>query len=312
MPISSTTLFHYTKSVDALTGILENGFWVRHCTEYRYPGKVRQRIDIPMVCFCDIPISLINNHTKTYSPKGVFAIGMNRSWGEKKGINPVIYVPPKSYLSDILTRIDRSGYNFSVANVLEYLSRHREVKSILKKYPTLKEVLKIDLSDQKFVKENEIAQLSEIEGMTFVSNVSRLNLFVKPSIGNFQLSIDKVKKHYSYYNEREWRYVPKKVSTVPFIEEKIIRRSSKVISTRFSEYFDKIKREIFDNLTFSVSDISFIIVPDQKQVEVLIERILTGNFAKIGGTTIINDRQKYHLISSIISWERISSDILSV
>lgn len=311
MPISSTTLFHYTKSVDALTGILENGFWVKHCTEYRYAGKMRQKIDIPMVSFCDIPISLINNHIKTYSPKGVFAIGMDRSWGEEKEINPVIYVSPKSYLSDILTRIDRSVYNFSVANVLDDLSKHRDIRSVLKKYKFLNDAIKEELSDQRFTKENEISLHSENEGMLSILNVSRLNLFIKPSVGNFPLGGDKVKKDYLYYNEREWRYVPKNISAVPFIEEKLAPRS-KVTKNQFSDYFDKVKRDKFDNLTFSVSDISFIIVPDQKQVEELIERILNDNFDKIGGTKIMSDRQKYHLISSIISWERISSDILSV
>jgi hypothetical protein len=43
---------------------------------------------IPMVCFCDLPLSLIKKHVEEY---GGYGIGLNKTWGVKNGVAPVIY-----------------------------------------------------------------------------------------------------------------------------------------------------------------------------------------------------------------------------
>ncbi|EGU32399.1 hypothetical protein VIBRN418_17483 [Vibrio sp. N418] len=47
----------------------------------------------PMVCFCDIPLSRIDEHVKFY---GEFGIGMTKEWAIKKGLSPVQYISPFS------------------------------------------------------------------------------------------------------------------------------------------------------------------------------------------------------------------------
>lgn len=48
---------------------------------------------VPMVCFCDLPLSATEKHLKFY---GEYGIGMRKEWGIKKGINPIMYVCPES------------------------------------------------------------------------------------------------------------------------------------------------------------------------------------------------------------------------
>lgn len=84
----SSTLFHFTRSLDNLKGLLSKGFQPRYCLEdTRFLGI--KFTAYPMVCFCDIPISRIGDHTSFY---GNYGIGMTRDWGVRNGLNPLLYV----------------------------------------------------------------------------------------------------------------------------------------------------------------------------------------------------------------------------
>ena len=90
--ISSNLLYHFTKDSDILVSIIKNGFWPMTAIEdisFMLPKYKEARIGIPMVCFTDIPIDLIDEHMKEY---GSFGIGMKKEWGIKNGLNPVSYV----------------------------------------------------------------------------------------------------------------------------------------------------------------------------------------------------------------------------
>lgn len=113
MPISSNSLFHYTRGgIEAIKGILENGFRVSYNREYhistiaagskditglKAPASEKMTymqnqaethyLHIPMVSFCDIPINSINRHLEKYGTpisgdiknrRSGYAIGMSR------------------------------------------------------------------------------------------------------------------------------------------------------------------------------------------------------------------------------------------
>lgn len=90
MKYASSSFFHYTKSLDAITHILEGGFCRFYCLEelYSQKGAPINHIGIPMVCFCDIPLGFIsaNNY-------GKYVIGMKRTWGFNNQLLPVLYYP---------------------------------------------------------------------------------------------------------------------------------------------------------------------------------------------------------------------------
>ena len=90
--ISSNLLFHFTKSIDVLISILENGFWPMTANEdisFMMPKYEKAIVGIPMVCFTDIPIELTKEHRKQY---GEYGIGLKKEWGISKGLNPICYI----------------------------------------------------------------------------------------------------------------------------------------------------------------------------------------------------------------------------
>lgn len=85
------SLFHYTYEKGDLMNILKEGcLYPNYCGEelstVRYADV---KIGIPMICFCDIPISLASSHSDRY---GKYAIGLKKEWGIENGCNPVLYV----------------------------------------------------------------------------------------------------------------------------------------------------------------------------------------------------------------------------
>lgn len=103
MSISANTLFHFTRNYDTLLSILKSKFYPRLCLEQRIMSELDLRLAVPMVCFCDIPLSQISEHTLKY---GEFAIGIKKDWAIKQGVSPILYVHDNSLiLKTILSEI---------------------------------------------------------------------------------------------------------------------------------------------------------------------------------------------------------------
>lgn len=77
MPLSASSLFHFTKKKDFLYGILDETFRLSYCREDFLIGGERYSIRVPMVSFCDIPLSEIKNHIDSYGPYG---LGLSKEW----------------------------------------------------------------------------------------------------------------------------------------------------------------------------------------------------------------------------------------
>ena len=88
MEVSSNTLFHYTKEIGSLKSILAKGFYMSYCME--------ESGAFPMISFCDLRLSQAKYYLDNY---GKFSIGMSQEWGVRNGLNPVVYLEEKSYLS---------------------------------------------------------------------------------------------------------------------------------------------------------------------------------------------------------------------
>ena len=90
MSLSANTLIHFTKDKDVLKKILEENFKVFNCRENILLGGIAKSFHIPMVSFCDIPLSQVKEHIEKY---GTYGLGMTKEWGVEKGLNPVFYKP---------------------------------------------------------------------------------------------------------------------------------------------------------------------------------------------------------------------------
>lgn len=115
MSLSSNSLIHLTKEKDALTGILTNNFKIKYCLEELLTQSGKLSYAVPMVSFCDIPMSEIKNHIAKY---GAYGIGFTKEWGQRNQLNPVFYVDKNSSVGkayfeafDNLFRITNSRVN---------------------------------------------------------------------------------------------------------------------------------------------------------------------------------------------------------
>lgn len=116
--ISANTLFHFTKNKDTLISILKSNFRPSYCCEKYYLGK-GGTWQVPMVCFCDIPLSQVQEHTSWY---GEYAIGMTKEWAIKNDINPILYINQEIKLID------------TIKENLNYLIEERDINRENKKH----------------------------------------------------------------------------------------------------------------------------------------------------------------------------------
>lgn len=96
MALSSNTLIHFTSTKDALKGILTENFKIKYCQEKIYLYNKNPKLHVPMISFCDIPLSQIKNHISNY---GHYGVGLSRAWALRNRLNPVLYVQRQSSLA---------------------------------------------------------------------------------------------------------------------------------------------------------------------------------------------------------------------
>jgi hypothetical protein len=104
--VSSNTLFHFTRTYQNLLGILEKEFEPRFCLEEvpRGPTLDEEPLEValPMVCFCDLPLSMTSTHLSLY---GDYGIGLSKEWGQRNGVSPIVYTYPGSALWQTIRQI---------------------------------------------------------------------------------------------------------------------------------------------------------------------------------------------------------------
>ena len=120
--LSAASLFHFTSTLSNLCGILTDGFRV-HASFERMDilarafrrGVAADETGIPMVCFCDIPLSQTTDHRSRYGP---YTLGMTKEWGIAQGIAPVVYTTETGPLvrmfgsyATLLTAIGAAGHH---------------------------------------------------------------------------------------------------------------------------------------------------------------------------------------------------------
>jgi len=130
MPLSSSSIIHFTKKKRSLCGILEDNFHIHYCRETVWLGGENQTFSVPMVSFCDIPLSQIKDHIKKY---GQYGIGLTKEWAKKKLLNPVLYVETDSHLSrsykkafdDFFLESDSlNASHFALVDILRYIKNY--------------------------------------------------------------------------------------------------------------------------------------------------------------------------------------------
>jgi hypothetical protein len=89
-------------------GILTHEFVPRYSLEEFAPVLSARSTDvdlgvgIPMVCFCDMPLSQAARHKEAY---GRYALGLTKAWGMAAGVAPVLYTYPSAATTDAFVKL---------------------------------------------------------------------------------------------------------------------------------------------------------------------------------------------------------------
>lgn len=276
----TSTLFHYTRRKSFLLSIIKNGFKYSYCKEEFIDDVC---LGIPMISFCDIPISDSTEHVSKF---GSYAIGISKDALIKVGVAPINY-----FISE------------NSANSAFYL------KEIAKKESKTRKILK---KKGNVISYQKGGSVSIIESPT-IENVNDIlddfyadRNYYKASISSIGLT-----KKYSFknkngklqinYDENEWRIV------LP--EEKVKEGGCRWFwnEEEYDIWRNRVKDKFVPNwvLEFGVEDINFIIVPKQKDIPDIVCKL--SKLKKVCGKTLTEEETNL-LLSKVISFEQIKND----
>lgn len=195
MSLSTNSLIHFTKTKGGILGILKDHFKIKYCLEKFNTSKGSFSAAIPMVSFCDIPLSQIKNHIKNY---GSYGIGLKKNWGHQKQLNPVIYIDKHSslgsnlrfgfeqYLKNKNTQ-DFSEVDHALIDALRYIKNYEN--DLNRKGKTIKNYRFYDEREWRYIPDksicNEIAVApthfsTQLQKDKFNNKISDLRLEFKP------------------------------------------------------------------------------------------------------------------------------------
>ena len=245
--ITANALFNFMREYSFLEKILLNmSISPRYYPEdisylkLKYNSKDLTEWYIPMICFCDIPLHQISYHAEgnPSSPKdkgyGKFSIAFHKSFGIKKGIQPIHYLNEKSINVEELT----NTMNLLLNPDIDGINRDSETNYIL---------------------------------TNFIFEYIRI---IKPYYGKMKRrdkdnNIQVVKKNFQ--DEHEWRYIPKlKPNELPLMlidEEDILVEEVKNI------YTNSVPLTTKGVLNFDVEDVRYIFVDTVQNRDKLIKFI---------------------------------------
>ena len=290
--INSSSLFHFTSKMEVLKKIISTGLRYSFCYESFGNNK---GMGIPMVCFCDIPISRSPKHRSKF---GNYAIGLNKEHIMfHNNLNPVHYVSSYqqywyrcSYIDVILKSLEEHSSDCFNNAISESSIPRQELLNIIER-----EGLSAFGEDIHYKLESlGLAKILYKQQLTY-------SKVYKETLGNKKLN---------YYDENEWRMVP----NYNTYDEKALSWIEDITFDEFKsrklEFADKVTNANDGYFTIPAKDInkaiSFIIVKNEKMVASIIKHILKS--PTIFGAEDVSYDEKLLLISKITSFERIEND----
>ena len=228
MTLSSNTLFHFTDRIEGLISILTHEFRPHYALEDLADvfGRPGDERDptIGISMVCFCDIPL-SQTTRHMQTYGNYALGLTKEWGMEAGLAPVIYSHPTSGTSRaILELYERGGP----------AERH-----------------------------GPDGQPRPAVAADFNCESERLVCFLKPYRGRFHRR-GQPTQDVTFYDEREWRYVP----LGPW---RAIERSEYTDFRRRHQANDELSQ--IAPLSFEPADIRYVIVADETEILPMIEEI---------------------------------------
>lgn len=258
MPVSSNTLFHFVNERRFLEDILNGNFYPRYCLEtFGFNFLGFEDMLIPMKCFCDIPLSQISTHTRQY---GSFGIGFTKEWAKRKDVTPILYLYENSPTLRILQD-----------TTIEAISRYND------KFPNRDTDSNIE---DKYLRE-------------LFYSISII-AYIKPYEGYMEREGETVPV--KFYNEMEWRFVPK-IGITPDNNLQLLKREN-ADETTLQTFNGRCQR--LAKLEYAATDIKYIFVSSE------VDRIPIYDI--VMSSTQFNPNEKKELVSKILTIEQIEED----
>lgn len=270
----TSSLFHFTKDLEVLKCIIRTGIIPNFCKENLCYEDRNIVIGVPIVSFCDIPLTRTSEFKLRY---GEFAIGLSKEWAIRNQINPILYVNDLRILYSM-------NYFRSYSRSLEAEVRKRG-------------------GNDKSINVNLLSPDS-LKGVTYFINWNSSKDAVYSLFGYVKKysSPGPGSKEEVNYIENEWRYVV----TGENIDWKWSEKDYNDWRGRGvkPEPSESLKSS---RLKFKVDDISYIIVERESQIADMVDYIL-GLDVLGGNVEPMLDIDKKILLTKIISQEKIGKD----
>jgi len=145
MPLSSNSLIHLTKEKKSLIGILQENFKIHYCLEEITTRYGSIHIAVPMVSFCDIPLSEIKNHISKY---GRYGLGLKKEWAIRNKLNPIFYLEKESELGSNI----RSAFISIASNASEREKNRKVIDTMINLFQYMKNYQNDLVSRRKTIK----------------------------------------------------------------------------------------------------------------------------------------------------------------
>lgn len=276
MNISTSSLFHYTPRSENIISILKVGLIPNFCREEFISSHKIYVIGIPMVCFCDIPLTRSQEFRDRY---GKYAISFRKEWAIRKGGNPVLYVRNERIFNSLL-------YYMSSEKAAEKSLRDRGMTA-----------------DGRLNSLNILSQQNMDIMKDFINyhNEKEANRI----LFGFAITYNNQRNGHEQTNyfENEWRYV---VDESPKACVKWLYGSEEYKQWRGKGTKPKPPESIMEKkLTFSINDITHIIVDNDTEIVSLSKEIQLLDV--ICGKRL-TDVDRMLLLTKILSIERLVTD----
>lgn len=276
----TSSVFKFTKDYELLKKIIRDGIIPNYCEEDLSFDKTTFVVGIPMASFCDIPISLLDEHNKRY---GNYGIALSKNWARENGLTPIMYIANNKILQAVYYHHEHNQKLLDWYNRVDVKKKLVE-DTVLKGFPLDDYVKILSAQREHAINTHIIGYLKMYEGP-----------YIDSTINN--------------YEENEWRYlVPDKEGTHWFWSKQDYmnwrnphnKDISKVKKPSPSAALRKY------TLRFKLSDISYILIKDDEFKTRLIEFI--KKLKSIGGNPVVDGAQKDDLISRIVTLEQVKRD----
>lgn len=274
----TSSVFKFTKDFELLKKIIKNGIIPNYCEEDLSFDSQEFCVGIPVSCFCDIPITLLDVHTSRY---GNYGIALSKKWALINGLSPIMYIANPVVLQSVYYHFQQNQTRLlellkEDISSKHYTSAQSYISELLGRYQKLENVKK-----ESIVNTHIIGYLKKYEGV-----------YKSRPINN--------------YEENEWRYlVPDENGTQWFWSKESYQKwrfPNGNLNADKPSPTEELKKH---TLRFDCKDISYLLVKDDEFKSRLIDYI--KGLTTIGGNEATDDK-RYDIISKTITLEQVRID----